>query len=75
MTAQLPLFPRTREQVGSDVKTRWPRYPLRVGRRVRVSGVDGAITRRYPEADGSGYRYEVEGLGRSVSGVEVEAVL
>lgn len=73
-TSQLPLFPRSREQVGADIKQRWPRYPLRVGRRVRVSGVEGAITRRYPEADGTGYRYEVAGVDVSVSGAELEVM-
>lgn len=46
--AQLPMFPRTREQIGAESKARWPRYPIRVGRRVRVSGEAGRIVRRYP---------------------------
>jgi hypothetical protein len=56
---QLPMFPRTREQIGAESKSRWPRYPLRIGRRVRVlpDGVPGVVERRTP-LDGE-YTYRV----------------
>lgn len=56
---QLPMFPRTREQIGAESKAKWPRYPIRVGRRVRVlpDGVPGVVEYRTP-LDGE-YTYRV----------------
>jgi hypothetical protein len=73
---QLPMFPRTREQIGAESKARWPRYPIRVGRRVNVlpHGVTGVVEYRSPLDGEYTYRVLLDAGDRvMVAGCHVEA--